>query len=393
MSEPWTEENLGRLTRRRAEVVTLAPGESYRLMGVRWKNLGPYERGLGTTDSVKAKSMFRMRQGDFVFNRIDTDKGAFGVVDAQMSGAVASNEFPAYVCDQSQLLSGYLWLHFQQETVLGGLRGAGSEGRARWKEADFERHTLLLPSVPAQYRIVDLIGALDQAIEGAEENAVAANTLLREVFLSFADRHRIRTSVGSFVGLVYGKALKASDRDGGDVQVFGAAGPIGRHTTATTSAGQGVVVVGRKGVNAPGDFSFPLRNTPDSVRGWGGAGSVRFSSEPIWVIDTAYHAISKIDVDLRAVYWSLVFADLPQVATTTTLPGLNREAAYSRKTIQPLDIGPEMLNLLDSVEEAVIEAVGLAGALRGTRANLLTALLSGEHEIPSSYDEHLGAIA
>ncbi len=41
---------------------------------------------------------------------------------------------------------------------------------------------------------------------------------------------------------------------------------------------------------------------------------------------------------------------------------------------------------LDASFDAAAAAREAAGALRALRSNLLTVLLSGEHEIPSSYD-------
>jgi hypothetical protein len=56
-------------------------------MGVRWYGKGAYDRGVVTTETVKAKTLYRVREGDFTFNRIDTQKGAFDVVSPELDGA------------------------------------------------------------------------------------------------------------------------------------------------------------------------------------------------------------------------------------------------------------------------------------------------------------------
>lgn len=119
----------------RKDIVLLEPGVEYRTMGVRWYGRGAYDRGVGTTENIKAKRLFRAHAGDFVFNRIDTQNGAFDVVPETLGGALATNEFPLYFADRERLDERFLLLYFQQETVLRQIDAlrAGSEGRSRWK--------------------------------------------------------------------------------------------------------------------------------------------------------------------------------------------------------------------------------------------------------------------
>lgn len=161
----------GSVSKQRKDIVTLEPGVEYRTMGVRWYGKGAYGRGLGTTETIKAKRLFRAHEGDFVFNRIDTQNGAFAVVPAELQGALATNEFPLYVPDPDQLLTRFLLLYFQQPSVLGQIDAmrAGSEGRSRWKEADFEAWQIPLPGLPEQRRVVDVMAALDAKIEALSE--------------------------------------------------------------------------------------------------------------------------------------------------------------------------------------------------------------------------------
>lgn len=161
----------GSVSKQRKDIVTLEPGVEYRTMGVRWYGKGAYGRGLGTTETIKAKRLFRAHEGDFVFNRIDTQNGAFAVVPTELQGALATNEFPLYVPDPDQLLTRFLLLYFQQPSVLGQIDAmrAGSEGRSRWKEADFEAWHIPLPGLPEQRRVVDVMAALDAKIEALSE--------------------------------------------------------------------------------------------------------------------------------------------------------------------------------------------------------------------------------
>ncbi|MEU6379594.1 hypothetical protein [Streptomyces sp. NPDC046909] len=180
MSE-WQHVPAGKIAHQRREIVRLEPGTEYRTMGVRWYGKGAYDRGVVTTETVKAKSLYRVREGDFAFNRIDTHKGAFDVVSADLDGALATNEFPLYEVNEEELDARFLLLNFQRSEVLRQISAmrAGSEGRARWKEADFEAWIVPVPPLPVQGRIIEVIGAVDDQITALDAEAGALTAVLR----------------------------------------------------------------------------------------------------------------------------------------------------------------------------------------------------------------------
>jgi len=169
----WLVVQVGSVAKQRREAVRLEPGVEYTTMGVRWHGKGAYDRGTGTTETIKAKTLYRARANDFVFNRIDTQKGAFDVVPESLDGALATNEFPLYETDTDALLPQFLLIYFRQESVLRAIEAsrAGSEGRARWKERDFESWSIPLPDLPVQRRIVDLVSSVDSCASVLEEEA------------------------------------------------------------------------------------------------------------------------------------------------------------------------------------------------------------------------------
>ena len=171
----WRHVPAGKIARQRRESVRLEPGTRYRTMGVRWYGKGAYDRGVVTTETVKAKSLYRAREGDLTFNRIDTQNGAFDVVSAELDGALATNEFPFYEVNKEEAEARFLLLNFQRSEVLrqiGAIR-AGSEGRARWKEADFEAWMVPVPPLPVQRRIIEVIRAVDDQITALDAEADA----------------------------------------------------------------------------------------------------------------------------------------------------------------------------------------------------------------------------
>ena len=114
-----------------------------------------------------------------------------------------------------------------------------------------------------------------------------------------------RVRLGDVVSLEYGKSLPADVRDPhGKFPVAGSNGPLGKHTSAFVSSPG--IVVGRKG----------------------SAGKVIWYEEDFWPIDTTYYVVPKIPVDMRWTYFMLSRLQLHRLATTTGVPGLNRNDVY-----------------------------------------------------------------
>jgi type I restriction enzyme, S subunit len=106
--------------------------------------------------------------------------------------------------------------------------------------------------------------------------------------------------------LTYGDALASENRRDGATPVFSSGGHSGFHDCPNSQGP--VIVVGRKGSH----------------------GSVWWSDEPAFVIDTAYSIdASNTDVDLHWLYYVLTSLDLSSVSNDVGVPGLSRELVYA----------------------------------------------------------------
>ena len=228
-----------------------------------------------------------------------------------------------------------------------------------------------LPPLDEQKRIVDLISSVDSYIDSLQSQVDAARTARNAVLhelLSTGGDDWTETTLGDIVVLEYGKPLKAEDRDGEGFPVFGSAGPVGSHSVPLVNDAP-VIIVGRKGT----------------------AGAVWWSDEPCSVIDTAYYVVLRNSIDFKFLYLLLCHLDLPSLNAQTGVPGLNRDRAYSSEVIlPPLAEQERIVEIISTMDDLIAASERAVHDAKNLRSGFLSDLLSGEHEIPASYDKLMG---
>lgn len=133
---------------------------------------GLYIKAVKRGNNIRAKKLFKVKTGDFVYNRLFAWKGSFGIVDDLSNGCYVSNEFPCFEVDSNKLDTRFLHLYFSQEPVwykaLGLSSGSTPISRNRLKEDKFLSMTIPLHPIPEQRRIVEKIQELTAKIEEAK---------------------------------------------------------------------------------------------------------------------------------------------------------------------------------------------------------------------------------
>lgn len=87
----------------RAEPVL--PTKEYRLLGARWYAKGLYVKDVKLGSAIRADRLYRVKHGDFVYNRLFAWKGSFAVASQHDDGCYVSNEFPCFAVDEKKLAS------------------------------------------------------------------------------------------------------------------------------------------------------------------------------------------------------------------------------------------------------------------------------------------------
>lgn len=231
------------------------------------------------------------------------------------------------------------------------------------------------PDLRVQQSVGEFLGTLDGLIENNQRRMQVleemARMIYREWFVKF--RYPGHDSVplvdsalgpipegwdvkalGEVIELKYGKALTSGQRKGGDVAVVGSSGIVGWHDTQLIDGPS--IVVGRKG----------------------NVGSVVWLDGKSWPIDTTYYVGTRLP--LRFVAEQL--RGIEFVNSHAAVPGLSREAAYSKSFLVPTE---EVLDRFQAVADAlgtqcaVIEAE--SEKVRAMRDLLLPKLVTGQIDV------------
>ena len=135
---------------------------------------------------------------------------------------------------------------------------------------------------------------------------------------------------GDEISLEYGKGIRGYSEIAGPYRVYGSNGPIG-WTLKPLAPGPGVIL-GRKG----------------AYRG------VRFSSEPFYVIDTAYYVVPKTNLDMRWLYYAIIYHKLGEIDDGSPIPSTTRSAVYVRELdVPPIEEQRSIASVLGALDDKI----------------------------------------
>lgn len=323
---------------------------------------------------------FLLDEGDLLIAMTDLKQNApilGSVLRVPESGRYLHNQRLGLVTDVTENVdSGFLYYLLNSEVVRSRLRATATGATVRHTAPErIYSAEIRLPSIGEQVRIAGSLESLDHMIENNRRRIAIleemARLIYREWFVHFrfpghenvelVDSDLGRVPEGWKIGplsealdLVYGKALKADSRRGGEVAVYGSGGVVGWHDEALVK-GPGIVV-GRKG----------------------NVGAVYWSDGDFYPIDTTYFVRTKLS--LSFVYH--VLQDLEFIDSHAAVPGLSRDQAYSLKVVVPArDVLCQFDDAVCPMYELRRNLLDQNKTLTEARDLLLPRLISGELDV------------
>ena len=390
----WKPTPLGDVLTQFRDAVKVQPGTSYDLLGLRMWGGGVYRRQTVDSTTSKAKTLYRVSAGQFIYNRMFAWGGSFGVVPPHLDGSFVSNEFPVFVTDPERLMTEYLALHFQQPEVWAEVERASTgttASRNRWKEDLFEQYEIRLPPLDGQRRVVDLMASVDSQIDALEVEAEAVTTAILALGGSQWASVEATVPLGRLGPCVTGAtpSTKTSAYWDEPEVSFLTPGDINGFAVVKSTARQ----VSRAGARAGRRLEGPGVAVVCIGASLGKVGLIGGEFTTNQQINTLVGLSAE-----ETAYLGCVLASgggqeaLRRAAGQTTMPLLNKTAFQAVEVPwnaedQRADLGSTALSYLEARQALGDELA----ALRTVRSTLLTSLLNAEVVLSGSYDDLLVA--
>ena len=306
--------------------------------------------------------------GDVVFT-YEATLHRYAVIPADFRGCLGRRV--ALVRPNTSLAdSRYLLYYFLSIAWRGVIEGNVMSGATvdRIPLERFPEFPVELPSLAVQKRVVSVLSNYDDLIENNRRRMALLEDSARQLYREWFVRLRFpghehtpivdgvpqgweRKTLGESVTLNYGKALKAELRVEGDYPVYGSSGIVGTHEKPLVQGP--AIVLGRKG----------------------NVGSVYWSSKSIFPIDTVYF----VSAESSSLYLYYVLKHMHFISTDVAVPGLNRDFAYSRTMLHPLEtLLRSFHETVESIHAQLDKLDETNQKLRQARDLLLPRLMNGE---------------
>ncbi|CAA6819854.1 MAG: Type I restriction-modification system, specificity subunit S (EC [uncultured Thiotrichaceae bacterium] len=163
--------------------------------GQHYPHFGIYSFGKGlfakeplNGSEIKAKKLYRVKSGQFMYGRLNAYEGAFGVVTDELNGAHVSNEFPTFECDREHITPEFLMAYFSAPVVwenlkrnVTGIGGGAGNRRIRLKESVLLSEVIWLPPLKWQEKIKQVSEKLTTIKQEREKNLAELEELLPSI--------------------------------------------------------------------------------------------------------------------------------------------------------------------------------------------------------------------
>lgn len=400
MRDGWRETTLGAIT---TKIVKSAPTQDFDYVDI--SSVSRDAKAITAPARTKAgdapgRARQHLRTDDVLVSTVRPNLNAVARVPEELDGAVGSTGF-AVLRASDEVHPGILFAVARSSKFVETMteRSTGSNYPAVTDKIVRE-FPVVLPPLDEQRRIVDLIAAVDDAVEAAEAEAVATSkTLAAERARVFGDPAETLLA-GEAFDVAIGKQKSADKVDGSNVIPY------------LRSAN---VELGRIQVDDVLAMHFSERETErltlrdrDVLITEGSASEVAVGVPAVWrgELEGAV-GIQNALIRVRAVpevstpefaehwaFWAYESGTFREIANGTNIKHVGVERAKLVR-VPRVDVAeqPALIAHMSALRDAADAARATAESLRALRSNLLTVLLSGEHEIPASYDALLGEVA
>jgi len=398
MRDGWTRVSVGDVAHLDVDRVPVAVGETYRIAGVLNAGQGMLEREPIDGSDTNYPALYRLRADQLVMRKLTAWEGPITVVPPSFDGYFVSPEFPTFTLDESLISPGYMRLVCQRPEFWGQMRdrSTGSvQRRKRVSPGQLAQIRFDLPPLPEQRRIIDLIAAADTAIhESRNEHlaAVDAANVVREQALRGLKN---RALGGLLVSIEAGKSPAAEERTPGpdDLAVL----KVSAVRRGWFDESQVKVIDDADGFPPhaalrDGDLLMTRANTTELV---GLVCRVEQAPRGRYLCDKTLRLNPRLGLVSHDYLLETLLSDIVRVqiedaasGTSGSMKNISQASIGALQIpIMPRDRQNEWTATLAESRRVARLASQLHAQLRALRAAMMSELVSGDHQIPSSYDD------
>ncbi len=142
------------------DIIEVEDDVEYKQVTIKINNGGVVPRNNGEAilgSKIGTKRQHVVHAGQFIMSKIDARNGAYGIVPAELEGAIVTNDFPVFDVDTSKIIPQFLVLVSTTEKFIEFARkcSSGTTNRKRIDIEAFLNQQIPLPSIEEQKLILD----------------------------------------------------------------------------------------------------------------------------------------------------------------------------------------------------------------------------------------------
>ena len=133
-------------------------------------------------------SGYRVKQGQFIYSRIDARNGAFAILPQEVDNAVVSKDFPVFDIKTDKIQPAVLLFSVLQDDFIKQIQNSsfGATNRQRIQEYVFGEYTITLPPMEVQNEFSDFVEQVDKSKvevqKSLEKMQLLFDSLMQEYF-------------------------------------------------------------------------------------------------------------------------------------------------------------------------------------------------------------------
>ncbi|ELA9710644.1 restriction endonuclease subunit S [Vibrio parahaemolyticus] len=168
----WSKQKISDILERVVTPVKPVEGTYYREIGIRSHGKGIFHKEKVTSSEIGNKRVFEVIENAFVVNIVFAWEQAIAKTSCKELGFIASHRFPQFLPKDGRCDIDYLVYFFKtpKGKYLLELASPGGAGRNKTLgQKEFDRLELVLPPVPEQRKIAQILSTWDKAISTTEK--------------------------------------------------------------------------------------------------------------------------------------------------------------------------------------------------------------------------------